>query len=1242
MKNIICIIFLLCLSAMVQVSIAAVLKVPSNYSTIQSAIDAAQRGDTVLLARGSYAENIIFGGKSIVLASNYVYSYDQHDIDETKISGDSNSTSSVIYIGRGTTNQAKLMGFTIERSSTVNIPFIGGAIYCGGSSPTFSRLKIINSRASETGGGMAFSYSESVLDSLYVGANKSNGNGGGFFAEFSKLSIRSCSFIGNEARVGGAAYIYNVNDPAELSNPVIDNCTFMLNKATSGGESSKGGAICSISGSTKIIASTFIRNSTTGQAGAIYLDHPRFPYLINLTIAHNSIELPGAGNLAAGVFINNTSASTYCDATIKNSIFWSNAVAGQYEMIITGASGTNKAQMSYSDVDVSKILTEGNATVENGSGIINADPLIISPYGLDFGIGASSPCIDKGDPDTNEDGKSWEEDEADRDADYSRKDIGAIPYLDPTPVFTSNFTFVQTDEYAPSLVLFTDKSKVMNLPAITGWAWDFNNDGVADSNEKNPTYSYTKPGTYTVRLTVSNGTNSDTKIITGAITVLDVGEGYYTVLTSLPMTQTLVAGQLTGYQENEVPFTIAKAIYPDLTEWEQEASFNSTGNEYWGHPARFDFDLSGLGGEVVEVSALVADNYGSTLLALYNGSNVITTVSINSNASDYNQYKWVKIKPNVNPSKVVFSSFEGVISEMRIKVKKAIPNPVLDINMYAQTCRMFNLSASLLDAPQGDISYMWFIDGVQVSTEPFFSQNFEVGEHSVCLKSFISDDLTTPFAEKCKTIFADEIKATYTYTIYPTEKRIELAGKVMSEGQISYRWDFGDGEYYEGGLLASHTYTSNGTYYPTFVATLPGNMNCFGNYSEEIVIADVAGGNDCMNNSIVGVVNVGLVPVNLSAFKVELYKTTENAQLTLYATGDINAQTGDFTFGELSEGIYIVRAKVVNSQNYPQALVTYFNGVMDQVVAWQQASPIVLTCNSKASINLTLAAITEVLNGNGSISGLVTYSNAKRSQGIVASTVVGDRGFAAARICLMNKATGKVIAQVFSESDGKYAFANLPVGSYEVVVDIPGVSMVSSHSVELTAENSSASSRNFIVNLTSGITAASTFKVLYGVPNGNGTLSAMVGGGVLSSGSEVEPGNDVAFVAVPSANYRVKGWVYNGVTMTNNTTVNFTLPSIQQAADVAVEFESVTGVDKEADVAVAVYPNPFADKLVLWNAQCVSKVALSNVVGATVLVMENQGEDRLIVDASTLRPGIYLLSIHMNNGNSSVRKVVKR
>ncbi len=77
--------------------------------------------------------------------------------------------------------------------------------------------------------------------------------------------------------------------------------------------------------------------------------------------------------------------------------------------------------------------------------------------------------------------------------------------------FVADSLFVQP----LSEIQFTDQS----LGLLTSWEWDFDNDGTVDATERNPVYSYSLPGTYTVKLTVSDGQNSDTEIKVDYITV---------------------------------------------------------------------------------------------------------------------------------------------------------------------------------------------------------------------------------------------------------------------------------------------------------------------------------------------------------------------------------------------------------------------------------------------------------------------------------------------------------------------------------------------------------------------------------------------------------------------------------------------------------------------------------------------------------------------------------------------------
>jgi PKD repeat protein len=71
---------------------------------------------------------------------------------------------------------------------------------------------------------------------------------------------------------------------------------------------------------------------------------------------------------------------------------------------------------------------------------------------------------------------------------------------DTTP--TSDFTGTPTSGEAPLTVTFSNNSSGYDQPLT--YEWDFDNDGTVDSTAGNPSYIYNDPGTYSVKLTVTD------------------------------------------------------------------------------------------------------------------------------------------------------------------------------------------------------------------------------------------------------------------------------------------------------------------------------------------------------------------------------------------------------------------------------------------------------------------------------------------------------------------------------------------------------------------------------------------------------------------------------------------------------------------------------------------------------------------------------------------------------------------
>jgi hypothetical protein len=89
---------------------SATLLVPSEYTTVQAAIDAATHGDEVVVSPGTYIETIHFGGKNIRLRSTNPFV--RSVVDATIL--DASQMGSVVTFSGAETAECALSGFTIR------------------------------------------------------------------------------------------------------------------------------------------------------------------------------------------------------------------------------------------------------------------------------------------------------------------------------------------------------------------------------------------------------------------------------------------------------------------------------------------------------------------------------------------------------------------------------------------------------------------------------------------------------------------------------------------------------------------------------------------------------------------------------------------------------------------------------------------------------------------------------------------------------------------------------------------------------------------------------------------------------------------------------------------------------------------------------------------------------------------------------------------------------------------------
>ncbi|MBI9039280.1 MAG: right-handed parallel beta-helix repeat-containing protein [Bacteroidales bacterium] len=90
---------------------------------------------------------------------------------------------------------------------------------------------------------------------------------------------------------------------------------------------------------------------------------------------------------------------------------------------------------------------------------------------------------------------------------YYFNNMMKVPLSNPNVLY-ANFSVNKTEVAAGEFLQFTD----ISFGEIIHWEWDFNNDGIIDSEEQNPEWAYYESGLQSVSLTIYNEQNQDTEL----------------------------------------------------------------------------------------------------------------------------------------------------------------------------------------------------------------------------------------------------------------------------------------------------------------------------------------------------------------------------------------------------------------------------------------------------------------------------------------------------------------------------------------------------------------------------------------------------------------------------------------------------------------------------------------------------------------------------------------------------------
>jgi len=252
--------------------------VPADAPTIQSGINAAQPGDVVLVACGTYYEDEIEMRSGV------------HLLSETGVADcvtiDAQGYGEVFTCSWIT--DTTIEGFTITGGFNQR----GGGVLSVFSIFTINNCKFIDNSASgggegDGGGGLSSWSSNLQLEECAFIENGSNKHGGGIYINGGNLSLTNCLFMNNSIHnSGGGVYCYS-------SDPYLLNCRFIGNQAGGDYYDRNGGGLCCIESSPILERCVFDSNYTPGSGGAVFCGEDSSPVFIECLLKSNSASKGG-------------------------------------------------------------------------------------------------------------------------------------------------------------------------------------------------------------------------------------------------------------------------------------------------------------------------------------------------------------------------------------------------------------------------------------------------------------------------------------------------------------------------------------------------------------------------------------------------------------------------------------------------------------------------------------------------------------------------------------------------------------------------------------------------------------------------------------------------------------------------------------------------------------------------------------------------------------------------------------
>jgi Right handed beta helix region/Abnormal spindle-like microcephaly-assoc'd, ASPM-SPD-2-Hydin len=341
----------------IPLSSASTINVPANQPTIQQGINAAANGDTVVVAAGTYKENINFNGKAITVTS-------ASGPAVTIIDGGQNGA--VVTFSLSEPRTAVLSGFTIRNASQ-------SGVYINGASPTVRNNVIVQNNSYI--GGCAF-YLYNAGPSIQANVMVNNGpwacNSGTIYITGSSAAQVTGNIISGNASTGIEADY--VSSPLNVvSNTITENRGNGINYSYS----NSGAQL------------TLIQNVIADNQGVgVFWSNPPV-VMVNNTITNNSSSWFSEASEVWGNIVNN-------QITMENNLLVATGSTAAFSC--DNYSYTSLPIFDHNDVFSVAGLAYGSVCpdVTGTSGNVSVDPLFAAILSDNVHLQTGSPVINQG------------------------------------------------------------------------------------------------------------------------------------------------------------------------------------------------------------------------------------------------------------------------------------------------------------------------------------------------------------------------------------------------------------------------------------------------------------------------------------------------------------------------------------------------------------------------------------------------------------------------------------------------------------------------------------------------------------------------------------------------------------------------------------------------------------------------------------------------------------------------------